>query len=551
MSTALVSPLVLSVLFIAVLITARINLSSNEVLGDAMREANRIEGGRAMTALSISAVDTTNVFRCDVKTQITVDYVGQADIVDFNEMDVLTWYTPDSGSPLTESFTYTPGNLAKGEWTLQSLSLNNNLRFETAETAVLSLRFPQPPTSGSSGYVTVNTPNGISDSEYVDFGDVVSSDCLYLHNNPTPPKVDTASQDVLPMDDEIPSAVPQLPNLYNFDTDRDANPGLKLKKSKNALAETDPRKFQVWQTGALDSPLAIAGDVLIDLWAALDPPHLDEPGVAIAYLRDYDGATYSEIANGAVYSRDWQAGSTTFVERMALIKDVNYTVPAGNELEFRLLVEDASKHNMWLAYDFDATNSLINLSFVPPVPTTSFYLHNNPTPPTGDTDPQALLPMDSTAPTATTLYNYNLPGIKPGLELAESELGLNEPVDFQIWRTGPLVSPLSIDGDVFIELWAAIREFQVNKPGAVSAYLRDYDSVGGYAEIANGSIFAENWQEGSNTFLKRTIMMPDVSYTVPTGHELEFRLVVDEVKDSKEMWFAYDTTAYSSVVMLP
>ena len=111
----------------------------------------------------------------------------------------------------------------------------------------------------------------------------------------------------------------------------------------------------------LGSPLVIAGDVLIDLWAALDPPHLAESGVAIAYLRDYDGASYTEITNGAVYARDWQSGSTTFVERMALIRDVSYTVPAGNELELRLLVADASQHNMWLAYDMNATNSLKNL----------------------------------------------------------------------------------------------------------------------------------------------------------------------------------------------
>ena len=186
-----------------------------------------------------------------------------------------------------------------------------------------------------------------------------------------------------------------------------------------------------------------------------------------------------------------------------------------------------------------------------PASTTSLYLHNNPTPPTEDTDPQALLPLDSTAPTATALYNYNLPGAKPGLELAGTTLGLNEPADFQLWRTGPLASPFTIDGDVFIELWAAIRQFQVGQSGAVSAYLRDYDGAGGYAEIANGSIFAEDWQEGSGTFLKRTIMMPDISYTVPSGHELEIRLVVDTIKASKDMWFAYDTTTYSSVVMLP
>ena len=551
MGTSLVSPLVLSFLFIAVLITARINMSSEELMGDAMREAIRMDGERAGARLSISAVDAPSDVRCDTQPQITLDYVGHANIVDFNEMDVLTRYTPDSGNPVTESFTYTPGNLAKGEWTLQSLSPNNNLRFESGETAVLSLRFPQPPMSGTSGYVTISTPNGVSDSDYVNFGDVVSSDCFFLHNNPTPLIGDTASQSVLPMDNEMPSVFPQSTTLYNFDSDRDGDLGLLLVRTANGINETDSTKFQSWRTGVLTSPLAIDADVLVNLWAALSPANSQENGVILAYLRDFDGAAYTEIANGAVYASDWQSGSTSFVERMALIIDVDYTIPAGHELELRVMVDEDSAQNMVLAYDLEAFTSALNLSFAAPVATTSLYLHNNPTPPTGDTNPQALLPLDATAPTATTLYNYSLPGAKPGLELTGTTLGLGEPLNFQPWRTGTLASPLTIEGNVFIELWAAIRQFQIDQAGALSAYLRDYDGAGGYVEIANGSIFAGDWQEGSGTFLKRTIIMPDISYTISTGHELEIRLVADTIKASKDMWVAYDTTTYSSVVLLP
>ena len=551
MGTSLVSPLILSFLFVAVLITARVILSSGELMDDAMREANRIEGERAKTAISISATDAPNVFRCDTKVQVTLDNVGKVDIVDFHGMDVFTWYTPESGDPLTQSFTYTTGNLAEGQWTLQSLSPNNNLRWESNETAVLALRFLQPPNADTSGYVTVAAPNGVSDSDYVSFGNVVSSDCLFLHNNPTPPMMDTASQAVLPMDHEMPSAVPQLTTLYNFDTNRDGDPGLLLVKSSNGLSETNPIKFQIWRTGVLSSPLAINGDVLVDLWASLSPPNPQEIGVILAYLRDFDGVGYTEIANGAVYARDWQSGSASFVERIALISNLDYTVPAGHELELRVIVDENSGQDMLLAYDIATFTAVLNLSFVAPVSTTSFYFHNNPTPPTEDTGPQAVLPLDATGPTATTLYNYNLPGNKPGLELVGTTLGLSDPTNFQLWRTGPLASPLSIDGDVFIEIWAAIRQFQIGRSGAVSAYLRDYDGTGAYAEIGNGSIFAEDWQEGSGTFLKRTIMMPDVSYTVPAGHELEIRLVVDTIKASKDMWFAYDTATYPSVLMLP
>ena len=542
--------LVLSLMFVAVMITYRSDLLAGEMTGDSMREANAEQGRRSTTAVSITDITSSNAFRCDSKAIASLKNTGDEAFGAFDKMDIFTWYTPETGDPFTKRFDYTAGNLAKGEWTLRSITPDNNLQWEPGETAEFIWRFVLPQKVGSSGYVTVSTPNGVSDSDYVAFDNVVSSDCLFLHNNPTPPTGDTASQPVLPMDDELPSAVPQLTSLYNFDTDRDGDPGLKLKKSKNGLSETNPEKFQVWRTGVLGSPIAISGDVLIDLWTALDPPHLAEHGVALAYLRDYDGASYTEIANGALFARDWQSGSTTFVERMSLIQGVSYTIPAGHELELKLLVDDASKHDMWLAYDIEATNSLINLSFVAPTPSTSFYFHNNPTPPTEDTDPQALLPLDTTVPTAAFLYNYDLPGAKPGLELSTSSLGLAEPSEFQVWRTGALADPLVISGDVLVDLWSALRQFQLGFSGAVNLYLRDYDG-GSYTEIANGSVFAEDWQEGSPTFIKRTIMMPDVSYTVPIGHVLEARLVVDNIKSSKDMWFAYDTTLYPSVIKLP
>jgi len=177
------------------------------------------------------------------------------------------------------------------------------------------------------------------------------------------------------MDDEFPSAVPQLATLYNFDTDRDGDPGLILNKSSLGLSETDPNKFQVWRSAVLTSPLSITGDVLVDLWAKLESPTSNEIDVVVVYLRDYDaggGGGYIEIASGAVYARDWQSNSTTFVERLGLMQGISYTVPAGNQLELRLIVDDASFDDMELAYDIASFTSLLNLSFVSPRPQVSF-----------------------------------------------------------------------------------------------------------------------------------------------------------------------------------
>ena len=84
----------------------------------------------------------------------------------------------------------------------------------------------------------------------------------------------------------------------------------------------------------------------------------------------------------------------------------------------------------------------------------------------------------------------------------------------------------------------------------MTLYLRDYDGAS-YTEIANASVFGENWQGGSNSFVEKTILIFDVDYTVPVNHQLEVRIVADTIKASKNMWFAYDTVSYPSVVNIP
>ena len=61
----------------------------------------------------------------------------------------------------------------------------------------------------------------------------------------------------------------------------------------------------------------------------------------------------------------------------------------------------------------------------------------------------------------------------------------------------------------------------------------------------------EDWQNGSGTFVAQTIIVPDVDYTIPASHQLEARFIVDTIKASKDMWLAYDTTIYPTVIKLP
>ncbi|MBC8279670.1 MAG: hypothetical protein H8E48_02685, partial [Chloroflexi bacterium] len=307
-------------------------LHGDEVVDGAVRHAAKMDHQRATTAISIVSADAFSVFRCDTSVQAEIKNTGATLIEHFDEMDVFTWYVAETGEKIITPFEYTTGNLLKDEWSVTGFDpVNFGAVWNPGETLSFSWRFLRPQQQGTAGYITVVTPNGVSDSAYVDFTKVSNADCRFLHNYPTPPMEDTASQALLPMEGGLPSAT----TLFNYDNDRDSDLGLTLLRSQNGLAESLPTKVQVWRTGVLGTPKVIDGDVLIDLFAALNPVTQGEVGIVVAYLRDFDGVSHTEIGESAVFSRDWQSGATGLVERMALIKDIDYTIQVGHELEVR------------------------------------------------------------------------------------------------------------------------------------------------------------------------------------------------------------------------
>jgi len=182
---------------------------------------------------------------------------------------------------------------------------------------------------------------------------------------------------------------------------------------------------------------------------------------------------------------------------------------------------------------------------------TDYYLHNNPTPPTGDTNSQLVLPVDTTAPTATTLYNYDMDrDPDPGLLIDRGGSGVNEtdPELYQAWRTANLTSALTIVGNVTIDLWSTCEGFASGKSGEAVIFLRDYNGSS-YTEIGSGSLYEDPWSP-SATWEKKTITISGLNYTIPSGNQLEVKLIVGD-SSGADLWFAYDTTSYSSVAQIP
>jgi hypothetical protein len=188
----------------------------------------------------------------------------------------------------------------------------------------------------------------------------------------------------------------------------------------------------------------------------------------------------------------------------------------------------------------------------PPAPTNLIlYLHNNPSPPTGNTISQATLPMNQTAPTTSTLYNYDTDrDSAPGRVIQKGGTGPGEanPDKMQVWRTQPFASDVTFKNSIQIKIWSAMKDFAPNKRGTVSVYLHDFDGST-YTLIGTAGLDVGNWQGGNASWVLRQFTISNSAYTLRAGHSLDFRIIVKS-PSADDMWFAYDTTGCPAQIII-
>ena len=181
------------------------------------------------------------------------------------------------------------------------------------------------------------------------------------------------------------------------------------------------------------------------------------------------------------------------------------------------------------------------------------YLHNNPSPPSGDTTSQTTLPFNLTAPTGGTLFNYDTDrDAFPGLVIQKGGSGFGEtnPSKYQKWVSSPFHPSTNISGAPQLVFWSAIKDFTVGKGGDVAAYLVATNGSSIHWSVS-GTLQNSDWQGGSGTWMQRTLTfaMPSPS-NIPSNYWLELVIVVQNTSDD-DMWFAYDTTAYPTYLVWP
>jgi hypothetical protein len=196
-----------------------------------------------------------------------------------------------------------------------------------------------------------------------------------------------------------------------------------------------------------------------------------------------------------------------------LTLDVDYLLPVNHQLELRVAVFDDD--HMHLAYDTDGYQAWLEMPVASGNPT--YYLHNNPTPPEGDTDAQANLPMDEDNPTAEFFYNYDQNyDSNPGRRIEQSSGGPDglELKEYQNWLTPPFNEETYFAGTAIVNLYISPDGFNFDNACSFRVYLRDYNPVNEtYTEIASADyeIGEEEW----------------VQMWQPTAPEGKYRIIVN------------------------
>ncbi|MCP4960603.1 MAG: hypothetical protein GY925_15210 [Actinomycetia bacterium] len=275
----------------------------------------------------------------------------------------------------------------------------------------------------------------------------------------------------------------------------------------------------------------------------------DNPGNAWA-TDTLDPPTSVTAASGANITLDWTAttdiyatgyrilratssgGPYTQVAQITPRTTVTYTDSPADGTYYYVL---RAYHLGWESADSnEATATSIGV----------MYLHNNPSPPTADTSSQDLLPLDTSAPTATSLYNYDTDRDSfAGLVIAKgSGLGETDLVKIQRWMYTP-AGDLTLSTTVQLTISTAMKDFSSGKNGSVEAGLYDCTIAGTSCTLfASGTVTQNPWP---STWQDIIIDFGAISHTIPAGRALVVKLVVDG-GSGDNLWFAYDTTTYQA-----
>ncbi|MFK8021832.1 MAG: PKD domain-containing protein [Pseudomonadales bacterium] len=155
--------------------------------------------------------------------------------------------------------------------------------------------------------------------------------------------------------------------------------------------------------------------------------------------------------------------------------------------------------------------------------------------------------LTTTEPTDVSLEDYDGNNGEEGLQVDKGGLNENESdsTKFQSWLID--ANNLRLHGSVTLNVWSGVKDFETDKGGKVEVFLVDSDSGGNdLTVISSYFIQRVDWDPtNSGTWVEDVFEFGNIDYTFAPGRFLGLKLIVHPDSES-DMWFAYDTTTYSS-----
>ncbi len=195
--------------------------------------------------------------------------------------------------------------------------------------------------------------------------DYLRASSFYLYNDPVANQGNTPSHPILPLAPEEPSDSP----LYNYDADRDAGPGLRIRRlDVPAGSPPSPDQIQRWRLPTLSATVQVAAGASLELWvtrpegspgqwvqlqATLN--QIDSTGRTIQILAATSAAT--NLGNG------WKKLKFAF-------NNGPFVIPAGDQLELAITLDGASEGDVWLAFGTRQYPAHLDAALAPLLPHT-------------------------------------------------------------------------------------------------------------------------------------------------------------------------------------
>ena len=181
---------------------------------------------------------------------------------------------------------------------------------------------------------------------------------------------------------------------------------------------------------------------------------------------------------------------------------------------------------------------------------TTWYLHNNPTPPVANTTAQFNLALNGTAPTATTLVNYDTDcDARVGRSINRGGGAVTETGAclYATWRSAALSAARTLNGTATLAIWARKSSGGGGNP-TLRAFLRVFDpGTSTYVELGSASVSITN--DSSTAWASYAPHWSLASVSVPAGRQIEIKIVATGSNRDPEI--AYDTTATATSLQLP